>query len=80
MTKESLENGQEIQRSISCLKNAIGEVAKVQLFRIDESGCTAYYRSVSDPFLAELQTDIKTLATKRINKKISELEKTFKKL
>jgi hypothetical protein len=80
MTEITLQKGREIQGDIAALKNALSDVAKVQLFRIDESGCSASFRSQADPFLAELQTDLRTLATKRINKHIAALEKEFKSL
>lgn len=78
MTEQSLQRGRDIQNDISALKNALGEVAKVSLFRIDESGCGTLYRSQADPFLAELQTDLRTMATKKITKQIALLEKEFK--
>lgn len=80
MTEQSLQRGRDIQVDIASLKNALSDVAKVQLFRIEDMNCSPSFRSQADPFLAELQTDLRTLVTKRINKQISILEKEFKSL
>lgn len=80
MTEESLQRGRDILTDISALKNALGEIAKISLFRIDEVSCGSSYRSQADPFLAELQTDLRTMATKKITKQIASLEKEFKSL
>lgn len=78
MTKEQMEHGQQIQYDLSDLKRALSQISRASIFSIDTSpSCSGRY---GDSFLAELETELKTRATAKINQRIASLEKEFKSL
>lgn len=73
-----MEHGQQIQYDLSDLKRALSQISRANIFTIDTSpGCSGRY---GDPFLAELETELKTRGTDKINQRIAALEKEFKSL
>lgn len=78
MTTTDLEKGQAIQDSISDLKSALSQINSAKIFNTDDgmSPC----RRTADPFLSELNMEIRAVAVKKINDKIGQLSDQFEKL
>lgn len=73
-----MERGQQIQDDLRDYKRALSQISRANVFSIETgSGCVG---RVGDSFLAEVETEIKTRATLKINQRIAVLEKEFKAL
>ena len=76
MTEQQLEKGQEIRRDISTLQSSLADISRAKIFSVDSSSCT-FAGKRADPFLAQLETDVKSMATSRIVSEIQKLEDEF---
>lgn len=76
MTEQQLEKGQEIRRDISTLQSSLADISRSKIFSIDSSSCT-FTGKMADPFLAQLETDVKSMATSKIVSEIQKLEDEF---
>lgn len=75
MTIATLERAKEIRMEIDDLRKSLSQITRGKLFDLETgSGC---YTRQADPFLAQVENDIKTYANSAILKKIESLESEF---
>lgn len=75
MTKETLERAKEIQFEIEDLKRSLSQLSRGKLFDIDSNSCSISRQGA--PFLAQIESELRTLGTDRVLERISKLEEEF---